>query len=328
MIPSDCFVLFYNEVFKHIARCGRPALERYYERVADRQGNFALDQFRREGLKGMYDYYCRIRIEENCDMDMEFQPDCLRLIMHRCPSLAKALTSETGACPIYCDHCPGWALRVLTRAGFWEVYDMVSRTEPVCEEWIYADRAKCRAKYEELVAKRGPDLVRTNLDYIPPFLAGSIADSQRFEFFHPNLKTALRFLRETKLGSLRPGRTEIDGDRVYVNVMIPKLVPFDQLGDGEAHREYMDIHVPISGKETIGTHTLTEKELALPFNAKDDYVLFRTKGEPLELVPGEFAMFFPPYGGHRPGCTQESNPPAEYVKAVVKVRLSKPGKQS
>ena len=65
MIPSDHFVYFYNEVFKEIREQGAVALDRYYARVADRQANFTLDAVRREGLKGMYDYWERIRIEEN-----------------------------------------------------------------------------------------------------------------------------------------------------------------------------------------------------------------------------------------------------------------------
>ncbi len=53
-------------------------------------------------------------------------------------------------------------------AGYWGVYDMVSRTESVCDLWVYADRALCRKKYEESLAKRGPDLIRTNLDVASP----------------------------------------------------------------------------------------------------------------------------------------------------------------
>jgi len=163
MLPSDQFVLFYNEVFKYLVKRGPKDLDRYYARVAERQGDFALDLFRK-GLKGIYEYYTRITIEENCDMDMELTDDYLLLKMNKCPSLSKALQSETGACPVYCDHCPGWCLRVVTKAGYWEVYDMVSRTEPVCDEWIFTDPEKCRAKYRELLAKRGPDLIRTNLE--------------------------------------------------------------------------------------------------------------------------------------------------------------------
>lgn len=321
MIPSDQFVLLYNEIFKELAKAGPKELDRYYERVAARQGNFTLDLYRRGGLKGVYDYYCRIRKEENCDLDLDLTADCLRLKMNRCPSLSKALESDAGASPVYCDHCPGWCMRALARAGIWEVYDLMSRTEPTCDEWLYTDRALCRRKYEELLAQKGPDLVKTNLDTVPPYVTGRIADSGRFEFFHPNVKTAFEFLRKTDLVTLKLGRNEVDGDNVYVNVSTPKLAPFGGPGKSEAHRRYMDIHVPIVGKETVGTFTMTEKELALPFVEKDDYVLFDTRTEPLELEPGEFVMFFPPYGGHRPNCTQEQVPPADYRKAVVKVKM-------
>lgn len=322
MIPSDHFVMFYNEVFKYLRKQGPKTLDRYYERVAARQGNFTFDAFRRQGLKGVYDYYCRIRIEENCDLDMDLRPDSLRLTMRKCPSLTKALDSDAGACPVYCDHCPGWCLRVQARAGIWSVYDIVSRTEPVCEEWYFTDREKCRARYRELVAKRGPDLVRTNLDDPQPYLANRIAVSQRFEFYHPNVKTAFEYLRKTDLSTLKPGRNEVDGDNVFVNVFSPDLAPFDRVGDAEAHRKYIDIHVPISGKETVGAFTMTEKELALPYDEKGDCILFKAKGEPIEIVPGEFVMFFPGLGGHRPNCTTENPPPKGYRKAVVKVKFA------
>lgn len=324
MIPSDHFVYFYNEVFKFLAECGKKDLDRYYARVADRQANFALDQFRRDGLKGMFDYNSRIKIEENCDMDLDLQPDFLHVMMRKCPSLTKAMDSDNGTCPIYCDHCPGWILRVASAAGFWEVYDIVSRTKPVCEEWIFADRALARRKYDELVRLRGgTDLVKTNLDVVPPFIANSIADSARFEFMNPHFRKAFGFLRSTDLKSLADGKIEIDGDNVFAYVSSPELTPFDKDGEAEVHRKYIDIHTPIVGEETIGTFTMTDKELALPFNEKDDSVLFKAKGEPVTLRPGEFIAFFPPYGAHRPGCTMAKVPPKGYRKICVKVKVEK-----
>ena len=320
MMPSDHFVMFYNEMFKYLAKQGPRALDRYYARVAARQGNFTLDRYRRDGLKGVYDYYCRIRVEENCDLDMDLQPDHLLLRMNKCPSLSKALDSDGGASPVYCDHCPGWCLRVLGAAGLWQVFDLISRTKPVCDEWIYTDRELCRRKYEELVAKRGADLVRTNLDPVPPFVTNRLADSKRFECLNPHFPTAFAFLREMNLASLPDGKVEIDGANVFAYVSSPKLKPFDAGGQAEAHRAYVDIHTPITGEETIGTYEMTERELGLPFNEKDDYVLFAAKGEPLTLRVGEFAAFFPPYGGHRPGCTVAKAAPQGYRKICVKVK--------
>ena len=165
MIPSDHFVRFYNEIFKYLEKQGPDALDRYYARVAERQAFFTLDAFRRDGLKGMYDDWSRIKVEENCDLDLILSDGCLELRMNVCPSLSKALDNDAGACRVYCDHCPGWVCRVIAMAGYYEVYDLVSRTEPTCVEYIYADRARAEAKYAEVLALRGPDLVRNNFRY-------------------------------------------------------------------------------------------------------------------------------------------------------------------
>ena len=318
MIPSDHFVYFYNEIFKFLQRQGRAALDRYYARVADRQANFTLDAFRRNGLRGLYDYWERIRIEENCEMETELAPSFYRLRMTRCPSLSKALESDAGPCGVYCDHCPGWILRVFSMAGVWGVYDIVSRTDPVCEIWAYEDRELARRKAEELLSRRGPDLVRTNLDTVPSFLASSVAKADGFFFMNPNFKTAFSFLRTADLVSLKPGRVEIDGDRVFAYVSEPALAPFDE-GKFESHRRYIDIHAPIAGPETIATFTLSERELSMPFNEKDDCVLFEAKGEPLTLLPGEFVAFFPPFGGHKPGRIAP-NAASQHRKICLKVK--------
>ena len=323
MIPSDHFVYFYNEVFKEIREQGPAALDRYYARVADRQANFTLDAFRREGLKGMFDYWERIRIEENCQMETELDADHYRLRMTKCPSLAKALESAAGACPVYCDHCPGWVLKVFSMAGYWGVYDLVSRTEPVCDLWAYADRDFARRKYDELVALRGgTDLVKTNLGVIPPFVAGRLDDSARLEFLNPHFRTAFKFMRETDLSALPLGKVEIDGDNVFAFVSSPELKPFAER-DCEVHRKYIDIHTPVVGEETFGSFTMTEKELALPFNEKDDYALFKAKVEPLTVRKGEFVAYFPPNGAHAPATYLGAEPPKEFRKICVKVKVEK-----
>ena len=46
------------------------------------------------------------------------------------------------------------------------VYDIISRTEPVCEMFVFEDRARAEAKYAELVALRGEGLVKTNFAYL------------------------------------------------------------------------------------------------------------------------------------------------------------------
>ena len=153
---------------------------------------------------------------------------------------------------------------------------------------------------------------------LPDYLVGTVAESAKYDALGPNFRTAFEFLRKTDLAKLPTGKVEIDGENVFAYVSEPELKPFGT-GKCEVHRRYADIHVPIAGPETIGTFTMTEKELALPFNEKDDYALFEAKTEPLTLNPGEFVVFFPPLGAHNPGCTLEKAG-RKNRKICVKVR--------
>ena len=162
MIPSDHFVKFYNEIFKYLEKQGPDALDRYYECVAKRQAYFTLDAFKRDGLQGMYDYWERIRIEENCELVHDCNDVFYHLKMTTCPSLSKVLDNDAEPCGRYCDHCPGWVGRVIAAAGYFMVYDIIGRNVPQCEFWVFKTKADAEAKREELVALRGEDVVRTN----------------------------------------------------------------------------------------------------------------------------------------------------------------------
>lgn len=130
MIPSDHFVRFYNEVFKFLDE--RNALDAYYREISRHQEHHCLELFRTRGLRGMYEYWDHIRIEENCEMTLDLEPDRLILTMLRCPSLSKVIDNDAGPCAKYCDHCPGWVLPLLAKAGFSAEYNLVDRAVPQC----------------------------------------------------------------------------------------------------------------------------------------------------------------------------------------------------
>lgn len=66
-----------------------------------------------------------------------------------------------------------------------------------------------------------------------------------------NLDTAIRFITTQDLTLLHNGRNEIDGDNVFVNVFEFDTIP-EESGMWEAHVQYADIHVDITGFEKIG----------------------------------------------------------------------------
>ncbi len=137
MIPSDQFVRFYNEVFKFLDAQGGDALEEYYRVVSEQQERHCLELFMKQGLAGMKAYWDRIAVEENCDMTCTLHADRLEIVMRRCPSLGKAMDNDAGAFARYCDHCPGWVIPLLEKAGFHCDYDMIDRSRPQCRMTIF-----------------------------------------------------------------------------------------------------------------------------------------------------------------------------------------------
>ena len=150
MIPSDHFVRFYNEVFKFLDE--RDGLQPYYEEISRHQDDHCLVLFKAKGLRGVYEYYQRIYKKENCQGPLVLNEHELILGMDRCPSLSKAIDNDSGACPKYCLHCPGWTCRIYRLAGLFQIFDLMELDKPHCYEWIYDDLELAKAKYKELVA--------------------------------------------------------------------------------------------------------------------------------------------------------------------------------
>ena len=85
---------------------------------------------------------------------------------------------------------------------------------------------------------------------------------------YPHLDTAIHFIMEHKLEDLPLGKTVIDGDNVFVNIMDAKTIPADEK-QYEIHKNYMDIQIDIAGIEAI--HIGDEQDFICPnFNAEGD----------------------------------------------------------
>ena len=160
MIPSDHFVRFYNEVFKYLDE--QNGLEEYYLHISRHQEFHCLEEFSSRKLQGVYDYYVKIRKEENCGMDLEFCDGGLKLDMKHCPSLSKAIDNDAGVCSKYCLHCPGWTMPLYTKAGLYKITNLYALDEPRCTTWLFEDIESAAKKYEELVRNGSPDMIKKN----------------------------------------------------------------------------------------------------------------------------------------------------------------------
>ena len=69
-----------------------------------------------------------------------------------------------------------------------------------------------------------------------------------YQGFHKNLDTAITFLMACDLNTLPLGRTEVDGDTVFINVMDAELHP-NEGSHPEYHRIYADLQIDLTGSE-------------------------------------------------------------------------------
>jgi YhcH/YjgK/YiaL family protein len=142
----------------------------------------------------------------------------------------------------------------------------------------------------------------------------TLSCAQRYAGLHRRFGHAFRFLAETDLDALPSGRTDIDGDDLFV-------ILDRQDGRGrsgarlEAHRRYIDIQYTVHGEEEIGWTPLAACAApAGPFDGAKDIAFFDDAPRCwLTLPRGSFAIFFPE-DAHAPLAATGA-----VVKAIVKI---------
>jgi len=134
----------------------------------------------------------------------------------------------------------------------------------------------------------------------------------RYAHLGRHFETAAAFVKAHDLAALPLGRTEVDGDHVFINV-------FENVYDRpdmfwEAHHLYADVQVVLSGSERFGWGSACR--YAQPQG--DLVVCSDVTGFDFTLTAGQFVIFLPPEP-HSPGNPAGDNAPCR--KAVIKVRV-------
>ena len=136
-----------------------------------------------------------------------------------------------------------------------------------------------------------------------------------YGFISPLMGKVVEFFRNTDLASLEPGRIVLQGDDLFVNVNRQGVQTREE-APIEAHREYIDIQVPISCDEEMGFVSApflpassvaysAEKDVAFYPGLCDTY---------LNVKKSMFVVFFPGEG-HAPAITKDG-----ILKLIVKIR--------
>lgn len=141
----------------------------------------------------------------------------------------------------------------------------------------------------------------------------SIHNADGYTALHPRFAQAFEFLAKTDLNRLPDGRITLDGDNLFVDVATNEG---KQTAPLEAHRNYIDIQMPISTTETMGWRPTANCHKTLqPYDAARDITFFADEyATKFQVQCGQFVIFFPS-DAHAPAMAQNL-----LNKLVVKVK--------
>ncbi len=134
------------------------------------------------------------------------------------------------------------------------------------------------------------------------------------------IQDVLRYLQTTDVLALAPGRYDIDGDRIYLNVMDMTTHSFEG-SHPEVHQRYIDLMYWPEGGERIGVAPWRGTEPAFETRPENDITLLESVEQEsfLTAAAGCFAVFFP-WDAHRPALML-GDAPATSRKCVAKIAV-------
>lgn len=137
-----------------------------------------------------------------------------------------------------------------------------------------------------------------------------------YEAINPLFKEVATFIAGNDLESMAPGKYEIKGKDLYVNIAVAKGKAPDEAVI-ETHVNMIDIQIPLDGPETYGYTPLCRLP-DQPYNAEKDITKYPDLMAEsfIDCLPGMFAIFFP-QDGHAPCISMAP----EIKKAIFKVKV-------
>lgn len=147
---------------------------------------------------------------------------------------------------------------------------------------------------------------------------GNMDHVEEFPYLEKGIKECFEYAKTHDLASFEKGSHEIDGDRLFVNIVeYTTTTPEERFW--EAHKKYLDVHVMLRGTEQIDLNFIQNMKLN-EFVEKDDFLpMDGNKNSSVVLTDGDFLICYP-NDGHRT-AGQAGDKPETIKKAIFKVRI-------
>lgn len=125
-------------------------------------------------------------------------------------------------------------------------------------------------------------------------IVSNLQNSERIESLHPLFKQLFDYVKTHDLLHTECGRIELAGDDLFINNVNPTCVSAsDQVL--EVHRDYIDVHILLEGKERIGWKAIEDViDLKQAYQKEGDCALYSdTPTSFVDSLPGQFLIVFP-----------------------------------
>ena len=142
-----------------------------------------------------------------------------------------------------------------------------------------------------------------------------IENLEKYASINPLFPKVVEFLKANDLNTMEPGKYEIDGKDLFVNIQMAKGKTPDEAVI-ETHNKMIDIQIPITAAETFG-YTQREQLPEVEYNAEKDITKIPDLAADSYVTcqTGMMAIFFP-QDGHAPCIAGVP----EIKKAIFKVK--------
>lgn len=147
-------------------------------------------------------------------------------------------------------------------------------------------------------------------------IISKLENSYRIESLHPHFKRLFDYVKQHDLLNQEPGKIVLEDDILFINnVSLEGKSKEEQ--PLELHRDYIDIHILLEGKETIGWKPIEDLEKETKAYEKDgDCALYSDYPTCfVDMNPGEFVIVFPE-DPHAPAIGK-----GNIRKLIAKVRI-------
>lgn len=134
---------------------------------------------------------------------------------------------------------------------------------------------------------------------------------------HKGFKLVYDFLVRNDLKSLECCRYEIDGNNVYLSLQ-QYQTKMQEICKTEAHKDYIDIQIVVSGEENIGYANILNTSKNTEYDSVKDIEFLNGEVDFIKATPDNFFILFP-QDAHMPSVAITH--PVEVKKAVFKIKV-------